>query len=38
MSFFAGKIRFDDDGNADPNGTPVREGFDNLGMAFLTIF
>jgi len=31
MSFFAGKIRFDDDGNPDPNGTPVREGFDRLG-------
>ena len=38
MSFFAGKIRFDADGNPDPNGEPVREGFDTLGQSFLTIF
>mgnify|MGYP000185451998 CR=1 FL=1 len=38
MSFFAGKITFDDNGVYDPNGTPVREGYDTLGMAFLTIF
>jgi len=38
MSFFAGKIKFDDDGNYDPNGTTVRENYDTLGQAFLTIF
>jgi hypothetical protein len=31
MSFFAGKIKFDDDGNYDPNGTTVRENYDTLG-------
>jgi hypothetical protein len=31
MSFFAGKIRFDDNDMPDINGTPVREGFDTLG-------
>jgi hypothetical protein len=39
MNFFAGKITIDDSGNYDPtNGSPVREGYDTLGMSFLTIF
>jgi voltage-dependent calcium channel L type alpha-1D len=39
MNFFAGKIMIDDSGNYDPvNGSLVREGYDTLGMSFLTIF
>jgi hypothetical protein len=39
MSFYAGKIRFDSDGNVDlKNGTPPREVYDSLGQSFLTIF
>ena len=39
MNFYAGRIRFDDDGNVDlENGTTVRENYDSLGWALLTIF
>jgi hypothetical protein len=31
MSFFAGKIKFDDNDKYDPNGTTVRENYDTLG-------
>jgi hypothetical protein len=39
MNFYAGRIKFDDDGNVDvENGTAVRENYDSLGWALLTIF
>ena len=39
MQFFAGKLKFDEDGNLDlENGIISRENFDNIGWAFLTIF
>jgi hypothetical protein len=39
MSFFAGKVRFDDDGEIDlENGTSPRANFDRLGWAALTVF
>lgn len=39
MQFFAGKLKFDEDGNYDPvNGKSNRENFDTIGWAFLTIF
>ncbi|CAI2378686.1 unnamed protein product [Moneuplotes crassus] len=39
MQFFAGKLKFDEEGNHDlENGTVSRENFDNIGWAFLTIF
>ena len=38
MNFFAGKIRIDDNGMYDENADLVREGYDTLGMSFLTIF
>jgi len=39
MQFFAGKLKFDEDGNVDQeNGESNRENFDNIGWAFLTIF
>ena len=39
MSFYAGQIRFDENGNVDTvNGTPPREVYDSLGQSFLTIF
>ncbi|CAI2381758.1 unnamed protein product [Moneuplotes crassus] len=39
MQFFAGKLKFDEDGNHDTvNGTSIRENFDNIGWSFLTIF
>jgi len=39
MSFFAGKVKFNDDGDFDlENGTAPRANFDKLGWAFLTVF
>ena len=39
MSFFAGKVKFNDDGDLDlENGTVPRANFDKLGWAFLTVF
>ena len=39
MSIFAGKIRFDENGNVDlKNGTPPRTNFDTLSWAIITIF
>jgi hypothetical protein len=39
MSFFAGKVKFDDDGNIDiENGSSPRANFDRLGWAALTVF
>jgi len=39
MSFYAGQIRFDENGNVDvANGTAPREVYDSLGQSFLTIF
>jgi len=39
MSFYAGMIRFDENGKVDlVNGTPPREVYDTLGQSFLTIF
>ena len=39
MQFFAGKVKFDAEGNVDiANGTSNRENFDNIGWSFLTIF
>ena len=39
MQFFAGKLKFDEEGNVDKeNGITSRENFDNIGWAFLTIF
>lgn len=38
-SFFAGKVKFDDDGQYDPeNGTPNRINFENLTDACVTVF
>jgi hypothetical protein len=39
MSFFAGKVKFNDDGDVDlENGTSPRANFDRLGWAALTVF
>jgi hypothetical protein len=42
MSFFAGKINFNEDykcvARDDPSGVPTRMSFDGLGVAILTIF
>ena len=42
MSFFAGKINFNEDYKCvkmiDPTGTPTRMSFDGIGVAILTIF
>ena len=39
MSFFAGKIKFDEDGEVDlVNGKSPRENFDKLSNSLLTIF
>jgi hypothetical protein len=39
MSFFAGKVKFNDDGDIDlENGTSPRANFDRLGWAALTVF
>ena len=39
MSFYAGRIKFDDNGNVDiVNGTTVRENYNDLFQSFLTIF
>lgn len=39
MSFYAGQIKFDDNGNVDLiNGTTVRQNYDDLWTSFITIF
>lgn len=38
MQFFAGKIKFNEDDQYDPNGTSPRYNFDDFGNAFLAIF
>ena len=38
MSFYAGKIKFNDEGHVDPNGNSPRENFDSLGNTVLTLF
>ena len=39
MSFYAGKIKFNDDGEVDlENGESPRENFDDLSSAILTVF
>ena len=39
MQFFAGKLRFDENNNPDPNGTKtLRYDFDNIFVTFMTIF
>lgn len=39
MSFFAGKIKIDGNGLlSEDDADLVREGYDNLGMAMITIF
>lgn len=39
MSFFAGRIKFNDDDFPDlVDGTPPRENFDTLGSTLITIF
>ena len=39
MQFFAGKLKFDEEGNADSeNGTRTRAHFDTLLNAFVTVF
>ena len=39
MSFFASKVKFDDDGALDlKDGTPPRANFDNIFSALLTVF
>ena len=38
MQFFAGKIKFNEDGQYDSNGISPRYNFDNFGNAFLAIF
>ena len=38
MSFFAGKVKFDEDGAYDLEGEPPRINFDNLKWSALTVF
>jgi hypothetical protein len=39
MSFYAGGIKFDENGNVDlVNGTSARQNYDDLGTSLLTIF
>jgi hypothetical protein len=39
MSFFAGKVKFNEDGDIDlENGEPTRLNFDSVGWAALTVF
>lgn len=37
-SFFAGKVRFDEEGEADLNGEPNRISYENLVKSFITVF
>ena len=39
MSFFAGKVKFNEDGDVDlENGESNRINFDDIGNSFLTVF
>jgi len=38
MSFYAGKLKFNEEGHVDPNGSSPRENFDSLGETVLTLF